>query len=62
MRKALLITLVCLVTSACSGRAVIGTANTIKGANADAIIDQMYRCAHDALDTSNRGSGCHRGK
>ena len=64
MRKAPVIAgiiVLCVLTSACSGRTVIETTNAVRGANATALIDQMYRCAHDALDTSNRGSGCHRG-
>jgi hypothetical protein len=25
-------------------------------------VANMYDCAYDALDTNNRGSGCHRSK
>ena len=62
LKAPLMLGLILLIATGCSGRTVIEGANTIRGANADAIIDQMYRCAHDALDPNNRGSGCHRSK
>ena len=59
--RLVMVALLALSVSACSGKQAIQTTNTIKGASAEGIIDQMFRCATDALDTNNRGSGCHRG-
>ena len=54
--------MLCVLTSACSGRQAIEITNATKGLSTAGIVDNMYRCAYDALDTMNRGSGCHRGR
>ena len=60
-----------IMTTGCSGPGVIGSLSgkdTIKIINAtrhlspDGLVSNMYDCAYDALDTNNRGSGCHRSK
>ena len=64
MRKAPVIVgliVLCVLTSACSGRQAIEITNATRGLSTAGLVDNMYRCAYDALDTMNRGSGCHRG-
>ena len=60
-----------IMTTGCSGPGVVGGLSgkdTIKIINAtrhlspDGLVSNMYECAYDALDTMNRGSGCHRSK
>ena len=61
MRKAPLIVgcvMLCVLMSACSGRTVIEAANATRGISSAGVIDEVMRCAYDALDTMNRGSGC----
>ena len=61
----------CIMLSGCGGPGVVGGLSgkdTIRIINAtrhlskDGIVANMYDCAYDALDTNNRGSGCHRSK
>ena len=60
-----------IMTTGCSGPGVVGGLSgkdTIKIINAtrhlspDGLVSNMYDCAYAALDTMNRGSGCHRSK
>ena len=53
-----------MMTTGCSvsGRNAIEITNGVRSLSSAGIIDDMYRCAYDALDTINRGSGCHRSK
>ena len=60
-----------IMTTGCSGPGVVGGLSgkdTIKNINAtrhlspDGLVSNMYDCAYDALDTNNRGSGCHRSR
>ena len=57
--------LVLLMVGACTGKPAIDTIrviNATKHLNKDGLVSNMYECAYDALDTNNRGSGCHRSK
>tara|TARA_B100001057_G_scaffold423808_1_gene446185 strand:- start:353 stop:583 length:231 start_codon:yes stop_codon:yes gene_type:complete len=58
---------VLVLTTGCSGPGVSGhntikVINATKGFSKDGLVENMYNCAKDALDTSNRGSGCHRSR
>ena len=59
-----------VLTTGCSGPGVAGLSgkdtikviNATRGFSSDGLVENMYNCAKDALDTSNRGSGCHRSR
>ena len=61
----LAIGLVFALTTGCSGnpaKDTIKVINATKHLSKDGLVSNMYECAYDALDTNNRGSGCHRSK
>jgi len=58
MNKLLLLGLVAMLATACTGRQAIETTNAVKGLSKDQIITQMYNCGLDILDPHHRGSGC----
>ena len=61
----LAIGLVFALTTGCSGnpaKDTIRVINATKHLSKDGLVSNMYECAYDALDTNNRGSGCHRSK
>ena len=45
-----------------TGQNTIKVINATKGFTTEGLVNNMYNCAYDALDTMNRGSGCHRSK
>ena len=61
----LVIGIVFALTTGCTGKPALDTIrviNATKHLNKDGLVSDTYECAYDALDTNNRGSGCHRSK
>ena len=55
----------CIMLSGCgstTGTNTIKVINATKGFTTEGLVSNMYECAYDALDTNNRGSGCHRSR
>ena len=50
------------VVGGLSGKDTIKIINATRHLSPDGLVSNMYDCAYDALDTMNRGSGCHRSR